>query len=170
LQIENCKLKISDCLPSSLQFAMAFVLLLGMGSMLSAQPSLDKAIEQLTAEAKDLDELESPKHPPVFQRPHPVLAGLGGDMAAAVLDRMSGKFTGNDYRDTYIRWHLVDVVMRADEGAPGSLRREAQRVIRLINAMPGPLQLPLMPEWKDEPPEIARQYHALLHQTRSKGA
>jgi hypothetical protein len=131
-----------------------------------AQPALDTAIEKLVAEAAELDELEAPKNPPVFTRPHPALVGVGGDLAPAVLDRMSGKFTGNEYRDTYIRWHLMEIIKRSDEGAPGSLRREAPRIIKLINSMPGPLQLPLLQEWKDEPEEISRQYHALLHQTR----
>ncbi len=129
-----------------------------------APPSdLKGAVERLIAEAKELDDLESPKFPPVFQRPHAAVAGLGAEQATAVLDRMADPFTGNEYRDTYIRWHLVETLKKADAGA---LRRESQRIIRLINQMPGPLQLPLLQEWKDDPMEISQKWHALAAQTR----
>lgn len=129
-----------------------------------ASAALSAAVEKLLIEAKELDELESPKNPPVFTRPHPALVGIGSDQAAAVLDRMAEPFTGNEYRDTYIRWHLVEVLKQADAG---SLRRQTQRIIKLLNAMPGPLQLPLLQEWKDEPQEIANRYHQLNGQTRT---
>lgn len=174
MKIDNCKSKISEwALASNLQlsicncpFAIAF-LVLAFAPCAFAQTALDTAVEKLLAEAKALDELEEPTNPPVFERPHPAVEGISGEHAAAVLDRMSEKFTGNEYRDAYIRWHLMEVVKKADEAVGGALRREAPRIIKLINAMPGPLQLPLLPEWRDEPEAISRQWHQLLGQTRT---
>jgi hypothetical protein len=126
---------------------------------------LDSAVRQLTAEAKELDQLEDPKSTPVFTRPHPSLAGLGGDYADEILSRMSKPFTGNDYRDSYIRWHLVEVVKQAPEG---ELKKSGAKIIALVNQMPEALEVELRDEWRAEPEDIWRQYNELWRQTRTE--
>ena len=79
-------------------------------SLQDRQALIEAAVKQLTAEAKEIDQLEEPDVKPVFTRPHPLLRNWDPDMGELVLKRMSQKLTGNDYRDTYIRWHLIEPV------------------------------------------------------------
>lgn len=125
---------------------------------------LESAVKQLTAEAKELDQFEDPKVTAVFTRPHPALTDIGGDYADEVLSRMARPFTGNEYRDTYIRWHLIDVVKRAPEG---EMRKSGQKIIAIINQMPDALQADMKDEWRAEPEEIWREYSRLWSQTRT---
>jgi len=125
---------------------------------------LDNAIERLVAEAKQVDKVDNPKPEPTFDRPHPRLEGLSGDLAEVVLDRMATEYTGNAYRDTYVRWHLVKIAMKAPQGL---LRDSTDRILKLIRAMPGPLRVELKKEWRDKPEDIAERYWDLWRKTRT---
>jgi len=132
---------------------------------------LDQALAVLRAEAMGLDKIDPPEQTeqaisqPTFNRPHPELASWGSQMAIPTLQAMARDFTTGDgkaYRDTYIRWHLIEVVKqarvedRADTGA---------RLLKLIRQMPGPLVIPRRPEYRHVPEEIYRQWYRLRQKT-----
>lgn len=84
-------------------------------------------------------------------------------MCPMTVKRMVRDFTGNEYRDTYIRWHLVSVL--EEKAKQSDLRKMGPDLVKLVNNMPGPIKVPLKPTHKDVPPEIARRYHQLMGQT-----
>lgn len=117
------------------------------------------AIEQLVLEAKDLDNLETPKNLPKFSRPHPALKTFDADMVQDTLNRMLQPFTGNEYRDTYIRWHLMWAVKKVNE----SQRRDsAHKLVELFRMMPGGLNVAYKSEAHWEPLEIYQKYQAMV--------
>lgn len=124
---------------------------------------LEEALKPLIAEAVDLDKIEKPKAPAVFSRPHPALRGFGPDMAMDCLNRMMQPFVGGqgaEYRDSYIRWHLMWVVKQASQD---DRRRMGSRLVQLINMMPPALNIPGREWLRYEPPEIASRYHSLIN-------
>lgn len=123
---------------------------------------ITEAVKQLMAEARELDELENIKVPAVFKRPHPALQAWGPEMSVDVLTRMLQPFTGNEYRDTYIRWHLMHVVKKM---APEDRSEAGRRLVRLVKMMPGPVNAEFKPTHRDEPPDIAAEWHRLWAST-----
>ncbi|MCX5660392.1 MAG: hypothetical protein NTW19_11805 [Planctomycetota bacterium] len=121
---------------------------------------ISKAIEVLVQEAQSLDDFKNENPRLTFSRPHPVLSTWGPDMAIDTLDRMIQNFTGNEFRDTYIRWHLMAVVKKA---APADRRATGSRLVQLIKMMPGPLAAAGRPDHHYEPPEIASKYFSLAN-------
>ncbi len=136
----------------------------GQGSS-SPEATVREATAALTAEAKQLDKLIADTDPqPKFERLHPKLKGLSGDAAPVALEAMGERFTGNPYRDTYVRWHLMHVVRKA---GPGGLRGEGEKLVTLIQAMPGALKKKLKRYRIWRPKEIASQYFKRRRQTRT---
>lgn len=121
------------------------------------------AIKQLLAEARELDDLKQPKTTAVFTRPHPSLKGWGPEMANEALSRMLDSFTGNDYRDTYVRWHLMAVVKTASQS---DRRNHGDRLVTLIKkaaAMDDLKAQAEQPEYTPEPADVAAKWWALVH-------
>lgn len=126
----------------------------------AAASPIDRAVIELIKEANDLDDIEKPDAKPYFSRPHPVISTLGNEVSLQALDRMLLPFTTNEYRDTYIRWHLMSIVNRtsaADRKATGP------KLLALLKAMPGPLDAKTRPERRYEPEEIANKYFSLIN-------
>ncbi|MEX0778079.1 MAG: hypothetical protein WD042_20435 [Phycisphaeraceae bacterium] len=124
---------------------------------------IDAAVKMLTEEAMDLDAAGKPEHPAHFDRPHPALKAWTPDMAPLVLQRMQGKFTGDDHRDTYIRWHLLWVLQKAEQQ---DKRQMGKELVKLAQMLPGPVDVKERPEHRYEPPEIASRYFSLVHSAR----
>ncbi|MCE9592061.1 MAG: hypothetical protein K8S99_16255 [Planctomycetes bacterium] len=119
-----------------------------------------RVVAELMKEAQELDNYDKPDSPAHFTRPHPAVSTLGGEASLDVLDRMLQPFLGNEYRDTYIRWHLMNVVSRTrqqDRKATGP------RLIQLLNNMPGPIGGKERPTHRYEPPDIASHYFSLAN-------
>ena len=140
--------------------------------------TLEEVVNQLIAEAKELDELKAPSVPPQWKRPHPLLGNWEPQMGEVVLDRLMQKFTGNKYRDNYIRWHLIWVVQRMLEARFEQFRINDQhevpedigaRLMELVRTMPKEIRGAYRhPWWRYEPEHIAAQYHALRNATYIK--
>ncbi len=123
---------------------------------------IDKAVAQLVAEARDLDQLIESKNPPVYKRPHPLVKLLQPDDALPVLVEMQSGKTGNKYLDTYINWHLMEVVKNAKAS---DLEEAGRQLVKLIQQMPGPVQVEGKQEYRHEPPEAyaewSKRYYSL---------
>lgn len=135
-----------------------------------AAVELEAVVEQLIAEAKELDELRDPAVPPVWRRPHPQMAAWDPQMGRPVLERLTQKFTGNDYRDSYVRWHLMWAVQRLLEVEFDQFRRTGRhsvpddvgpRFVKLVQAMPEEIRGAYRLWYRHEPEDIASQYHSL---------
>ena len=118
-----------------------------------------KAVKKLTEEAMDLDKFDKAASSVTFNRPHPLLAGFGPDDAKEVLGRTIGAFTGNEYRDTYIRWHLFWAVIKASDA---DRRYMGFDVIKLLKMVPMGLNIPEQPEYTYEPEENWHRYRAMF--------
>ena len=147
--------------------AAAFlVLAIGCGCV-AAEPvderrlaAVNEAVAAMSIEAREIGEYMLSEHPPVWHRPHGAIRNLGPRDAMVVLERMLRPMTGNDYADTYIRWHLMHVVNRA---SAADRRETGERLVRLIQMMPGPIEVEILPEARDEPPEIGAEYRMLIN-------
>lgn len=122
---------------------------------------IDAAIRQLRKEADDLDKTEGEVVTPVFTRPHPELKSFGSDMSMAVLLKMTGRLTGNQFRDTYIRWHLMAVVKKLPEEERVESAKSLQRLVRDMPDSSVPAKE--VPDHHYEPPEIAGKYFSLAN-------
>src|SRR5688572_7474146 len=70
-------------------------------------PELQQFVDQLIKETESLgvwNVHETRKH---FARPHPGIAGLKEVKSAQIAQRLSERFTGNEIKDVYIRYHLI---------------------------------------------------------------
>jgi hypothetical protein len=131
------------------------------------QARLAAAVEHLKKEANDMDDFDKVTDPPYFQRPHPALAQWNPDMALDTLRRMTQPFTGNEYRDTYIRWHLMEVIKH---GTQEDKEEMGKALIKLISIMPDELHAVEKPDHRFEPPDIAARFHSLWNsQVRTIG-
>ena len=124
---------------------------------------IERAVEELTAEAIDVGKYKDAKISPHFGRPHPVLGGLGPDMALDVLDRMLEPFAGNAYEDTYIRWHLMHVIKKASQS---DRRQMGPRLVKLVKQMPETLGISERPEFRNEPQELANEFFRIFESLR----
>ncbi|MCX5660837.1 MAG: hypothetical protein NTW19_14110 [Planctomycetota bacterium] len=120
---------------------------------------IEKAVKALIAEAASLDDLKQANAVIHFSRPHPALADIKGDLALQVLERMAQPITENAFRDTFIRWHLLHVVLQVDRA---NRRATGAPLLRLVRMMPGPLNLTAQRESYYEPEEIWQKWHALV--------
>src|SRR5437868_10277967 len=81
--------------------------------------TLDAAVAQLIVEADNLFPVKlDAKDQPQFTRPHAVaiktLIGKPG-VAREAAKRIAGKLTNDPIRDMYIRWHLIPLILMADD-------------------------------------------------------
>lgn len=120
---------------------------------------LDKGFARLMDEAREIEAVAKPELRPVWSKPHPNLAGWGHDMAVATLDRMSASLTGNDYLDTYVRWHALVAVKKARQV---DKRQMGPKLLKLLRDMPPSINVPFRPERYWDPIENYREYHRLL--------
>lgn len=96
----------------------------------------------------------------VLKRPHPAVAKLPVGTAASILPRLGDRLTGDAVRDTYIRYHLMHVLMQDD--AP----RDAKPYAALLASFPDSVPFERRKEGEYEPPELAAEYHKLVNQCR----
>ena len=123
--------------------------------------AIDKAVKALVADAKAITDLESDE--PCFTRPHPAVKGWRPDMALPAAIRMRDKFTGNVNRDTFIRWHLMWVVSKAEES---DRKQITQLTAQLVNSLPGDRRLPFKRTYRNEPADAYQKWAALYGQVR----
>lgn len=76
-------------------------------------------------------------------------------MALITIKRMRQDFTGNEYLDTYIRWHLMHAVRQARQS---DRRKMGEDLVALIRQMPGPLNVPFRREWWWDPEPHYNEY------------
>lgn len=135
---------------------------------------LERVIAQLTAEAEDLDEFGDDRETPETSRPHPLIEGHERELAMPALERMQDEFTGNEYRDTYVRWHLLwagkqlmeqQLERYFDVGEHELPAGTTQRLLELLRGMPEPIQWERLPEYRYEPREKRSEYLRLRRQT-----
>ena len=146
------------------------------------EQELDAAVKQLRAESENLDKPEpDPKAKPTVNRPHTLVRGWSPDRAEAVLQAITAKYSGNDERDAYIRYHLLYVVEQhmIDALAPCFVQGEAfdpskfspdPGVIRRLDSLPATIPSPaVQAKWRDEntyePAEIHREHERLRQST-----
>lgn len=130
----------------------------------AANKKMHKAAEELKREAIEVgrydEEIDVQPH---FSRPHPALSGFGPESVDEVLGRMLKPFTGNAYEDTYVRWHMMHVVMEANEA---DRRKIGKQLVRLIKQMPGPLDVSFRREWAWVPERIGSSWYHLFNSLR----
>lgn len=124
---------------------------------------LEAGVSKLVAEARELDDVKKPKVEPTFRRPHSAIKDWGADMGLPALLRMCDDFTkgqGRRFRDTYVRWHLMEVVKKLSDE---QLAEASPYLSELVEAIPGKLRTKYVDEYKREPPEVYDQYTRLVH-------
>lgn len=117
------------------------------------------AVAKLVAEANDLDNFEAIKNPPVFTRPHPALKEFGPETATEALNYSLQQLAGNEYRDTYIRWHLLWVISKVPDD---ERKATGPKLTALARMLPGPLNVKARVEARWEPQEIYDKYRAMV--------
>lgn len=121
---------------------------------------ITKAVTQLVAEANQLDQIEEPKVKPVFDRPHPLLKSLGSDDMGLVVARTAGALTKNDYRDAYVRWHLMWVLKKATQ----EQRAEHGPVLlKVLEDIPGPLRVERQRTYERKNPELYAEWAKIYY-------
>lgn len=121
---------------------------------------LHHAVAELKAEALEVGRYaEEIAVTPHFSRPHPALASFDHDAAPDVLRRMLQPFTGNAYEDTYVRWHMMHVVKKANAE---DRRKIGPELVKLIRQMPGPLDIPDRRWWRWVPEPQGSAWHHLF--------
>ncbi len=121
--------------------------------------AISKAVDQLKLEAlalEDFKALPTSANAPKFSRPHPLVKDLTEDMCLDVLDRMIQSFTKNDYRDTYIRWHLLWAL---DKATIEDRAEMGKRLVALIDRIPGNIKVEFRREWYYDPQDAYEAWH-----------
>lgn len=126
--------------------------------------AIEAAIELIKADAGRLPDYKVEGKPPHLTRPHPAVSGWTGDMAGDILKRMSRRLTGNDYQDTFIRWHLMWVIR---EKSLDHLEGQGRALVKLVDAMPPPVALEERPQWYHDPEEVWQRYWSLYNSARA---
>ena len=136
---------------------------------------VDAVFEQLINEANDLGTVKNPEHRANFKRPHRVARTLKPEDGPAVLERMAGELTGDDYGDVYIRWHLMPVIQdwlqvratSADSSTDSTLTAEHVKVMRdLFRHMPPEAEPRYISPYSDEGKELNKRIAQLRAKTR----
>jgi hypothetical protein len=127
---------------------------------------LHKAVEQLLAESRALDKFEKDKAKVVplnFSRPHPLLKDMGPEYAIDALQRMLQPMNtgpGAEFRDAYVRWHLMWVAKKASDA---DRAETGSRLMQLVKKMPGDLNVQGKQVYRHEPEEIYAKYVGLAN-------
>ncbi len=140
-----------------------------------AASRIDAAFEQLINEANDLGTVKQPEHRANFKRPHRAVRALKAQDGPVILERMAGKLAGDDYGDTYIRWHLMPAIetwlgsraTSADESSDASLTVQQVKIIQdLFRSMPPEAEPRYVSPYSDEGKEINKRLAQLRAKTR----
>lgn len=138
---------------------------------------VNAAFDQLLAEAGDLGTVKNPEHRMVDKRPHRVVLTLGVEDGPAVLGRMAGKLTGDEYADAYTRWHLMPCIKDwlharatdATDGRPEPLPPDLIKALRdLFKDMPAEMETRYVSPYNDAGQAINKRLASLRSQTRIK--
>ena len=127
------------------------------GAAPSGQDPVQAAYDALIAEAEVIDKYRKTEEievSPTFERPHRTLEDVSTRRAPEILERMAAAFTGNKYRDTYIRWHLLWLLKRTE---PGALREGSQHLAELVRNMPSPFKAEFKKVRHEVPKELWRE-------------
>jgi hypothetical protein len=119
---------------------------------------IEVVAKELMKEANELDNFDNAAAQAVFTRPHPAVSTLRSEYALDILDRMAKPFTGNEFRDTYIRWHFMFVVKNAPQEEKEKM---GERLVALIKTSPGAIEAEERREWYWDPEEIGRKWWEL---------
>src|SRR5688500_12880333 len=155
---------------------LLWLILLGLGGAATAQAKrksggpaapIDPAIDPVGAAVEELkkEAAEGFREGTTFQvdiaRPHRVIAPISPKLAQQALRAMSGKLTGQPYRDAFIRYHLMDVVNRAllEEGTEPFIKP----LLQLATNIPDDPKIELKPWWVFDPQEIGQRHWNLVH-------
>ena len=76
-----------------------------------------------------------------------------------VLHAMTGRLTGDPLKDTYVRYHLMDLVNRAQDEGDEHFTKE---LLTLAGLVPKDLKIELKPWRTYDPQEIAARYYSLM--------
>ncbi|HZK80091.1 MAG TPA: hypothetical protein VFC46_03470, partial [Humisphaera sp.] len=124
-----------------------------------APGTVEAAVAQLEAEANDAFRPEGKLQITVV-RPHAAVAKLSTSTVRDVLRLMNTRLTGDPLKDTYIRYHLMYLVNKAqDEGAEHFTRD----LIALAGLVPKDLKIEFKQWLRYEPPEVAQRYYFLVN-------
>ena len=121
---------------------------------------MESAAEALIRDAQLLDQYEPNGEASHLSRPHPAIRDWEVDMLEEALRRMTKPFTGHDYRDAYIRWHLLWIVHQAQ---PDQIRGVTDHLINLVKQMPDLIRIPRRREFTVEPENVYGEYERLVH-------
>ena len=156
------------------------LLLIGVGAPPAAaaeadfRQELQQAIEQLKEEAATLEDPDS--NVPQWDRPHPLVRNWSSDNAELVLSAMTDRFTDDERRDTYIRYHLLYVIQEhflaalkewEQTGTYEPSPRLVDRLESLTRTMPGLIELATRETRTYEPDEVYRQWEEIRQSTRT---
>ncbi len=120
--------------------------------------SVDELVNRLVTETESFATDAKGFQP---RRPHSLLAQLEPDSAAKVAARLSQPFTDDPIRDTYIRFHLLNVILQ-DKGKPlpgGPFQK-------FHDSLPPDTGFEAREHTTYEPPELARKYRQLIEECR----
>ncbi len=117
---------------------------------------LDEVVAKLTAES---EKLMDPDQTFYFSRPHPIVQQLEPDKALRVLARIAQPFTGDPLRDTYIRYHLLWVVL---QDANSHNEFSSKKFAEMVNSLPGEVTYEVKQARSWDHPEIATRYYQLV--------
>lgn len=133
---------------------------------------LNRAVKQLTEEANSLEDVED--RTVQTRRPHPLVRNWGVQHTAEILAKIPDRFTGDDRRDAYVRYHLIYPVeqyfINAMEGWSKTGKYDVdsdivRRVEALTRTLPGAIEAKRIATYHYEPPEIYREFERLRNRT-----
>jgi hypothetical protein len=129
----------------------------------TSHPDLEQAIEQLTKEANSLETIHTSETIKLLARPHPAVAGLKQTTLAQLAERICERFTGNELKDTYIRYHLIYPLTQADRTALAPL---AGKLVEMVKYLPVEMTFDSRPQVTFDPPDIGKRYEEVESRCR----
>jgi len=116
----------------------------------------DQLIAALTAES---EKMLSPATKFVARRPHVLVTRLAPDQTGAILEKIATPLTGDPARDTFIRYHLLDVVIKHVAAKGGLPYRSFNQ---MYGVLPPAIAYTPQASQRWDPPEIGAKYHQLV--------
>ena len=124
----------------------------------SADP-IERAVDFLIAQSEAFDPKYDGPERLTFTRPNGPVGQLKVEDGPRIVDRMRKSLTGNDIRDSYVRWHLMHVVLKA---RPEDRKKIADDLMSVAKTLKAYIKPEFRPDHRDEPEEIGREYRRLV--------